>query len=96
MFGSRGEFGTPAAFEITQIDRAPNGDVALTWTSKSNATYALEVSTALAETGQLDGWSELDDGIESAGSETEYVVESAVYPILTTEPILFFRVREVE
>ncbi|MDA0812374.1 MAG: hypothetical protein O3C21_08325 [Verrucomicrobia bacterium] len=72
------------AIEITST--ATTRSVTLTWNSQNNRVYALEAAA------DLDAWLELDDGIDSEGSETSYTETSAA---LLGETVRYYRVREV-
>jgi hypothetical protein len=64
--------GTGVGFVITEIIRNPTtNEVTLKWVSSPGATYSVESSTDLKE------WLELQDGVESQGTETTYTEPDA-------------------
>ena len=81
--GTLASFGDTPDFEVTDID--VNGNVAtLTWNSRLNRSYIIEVSKDFEE------WMEIADGVESEGSSTSYTTPDDV---LDGEEN-YFRIRE--
>ncbi|MCB1096512.1 MAG: laminin G domain-containing protein [Verrucomicrobiae bacterium] len=81
--------GSAQVFQIKTIEITSNAttrSVTLTWNSQNNRVYALEAAA------DLDAWLEVDDGIDSEGSETSYTETSAA---LLGETVRYYRVREV-
>jgi len=76
---------------ITDISVAVNGDVSLTWNSKSSlgTTYAV-FSTDDLSLPQED-WSEIDDGVNTEGESTTYLIPSV---LLSDGDKLFFFIRK--
>ena len=68
----------------------------LSWRSQNRATYALDFSTKFKSASELDGWTELDDGIVADGEITTFTIPADEPPFPKEETKLFFRVREVE
>ncbi|MEJ6567772.1 MAG: LamG domain-containing protein [Akkermansiaceae bacterium] len=86
----------PEELAITNIIRNENNDIELTWFSKPDFTYALEISTGLTETGQPGDWAEAVDAIPSGGETTTFTLLSSLLPTLDSEDKLFFRIVEEE
>ncbi|MGK0185479.1 MAG: hypothetical protein ACI9R3_001257 [Verrucomicrobiales bacterium] len=81
--------GSARIFQIKSIEVASDGatrSITLTWNSQDNRSYALDASPTLGD------WLEVDDGIESGGSETTYTETSAA---LLDENVRYYRVRLV-
>jgi hypothetical protein len=76
---------------ITDISVTTNGDVSLTWNSRSSlgTTYAIFSTDDLSL--PLEDWSEIDDGVDTGGDSTTFVIPSA---FLADEDKLFFFVRK--
>ena len=76
---------------ITDISVTTNGDVSLTWNSRSSlgTTYAVFSTDDLSL--PLEDWSEIDDGVDTGGDSTTFVIPSA---FLADEDKLFFFVRK--
>jgi len=76
---------------ITDISVTTNGDVSLTWNSRSSlgTTYAIFSTDDLSL--PLEDWSEIDDGVDTGGDSTTFVIPSA---FLADEDKLFFYVRK--
>ncbi|MFN0129249.1 MAG: LamG domain-containing protein [Verrucomicrobiales bacterium] len=98
IFGNKGVFTGQAVLEFTAIEVDANNNVTLTWRSKSNASYALDFSTALKIASEPGGWAEIADVIDGADNSdtTTFVMSSTSFPFLNTESRVFFRVRETE
>jgi hypothetical protein len=83
----------PAELAITEVTYDPQGDppsVTLTFVSKPGANYSVDFSTGLTEAGQPDGWSEINDSVESQGTETVFVDSQAA----GIAPTILYRVRQ--
>lgn len=81
--------GSARIFQIKSIEVTSDGatrSVTVTWNSQNNRAYALDAAPDMVE------WLEVDDGIESEGSETTYTETSAA---LLNETVRYYRVREV-
>ena len=81
--------GQTLGFVITSVELGLQGEnrtVTLTWKSRAGRNYALDSSQTLGD------WIEVDDGIESGGSETTYLDAS---PSLSNDLVRYYRVREV-
>ena len=76
---------------VTDISVATNGDVSLTWNSRSSlgTTYAVFSTDDLSL--PLEDWPEIDDGIDTGGDSTTFVIPSA---LLADADKLFFFVRK--
>lgn len=75
----------PVPLEITTFNYDPEtGTAEITWNSRPNQMYALDVAD------DLNIWSEVDDSIDSQGDQTTYTV-----PPIFEGPRQFFRVREL-
>ena len=83
--GLAGKFGGGATgVRVTRVEHeAERGEVSLTWTSRPGSTYAIESS------GDLQTWTELDDGVDSAGETTSFTDTPAA-----DAPFLYYRVVE--
>lgn len=82
-------FGPSTPFEITAFSYDPGtGATVITWNSRPNRTYALEVSDDLG--GDSNAWAEIEDNIPSQGEQTVYNAPSNL-----AGPRKFFRIREV-
>ena len=78
--------GPPVPFIITEINHnAATGATMITWNSRTNKTYAVDISDDLIT------WDELDDGVASEGESTSYSDNS---PAGTSHK--FYRAREIE
>ena len=77
-------FGFPHRTEITHVERDRDGNVRLEWSSVSNSLYAVDSSP------DLQSWTELEDGIESSGEQTEYTSNDAKQGALRSG---YYRVR---
>lgn len=83
-----GEIAGTAPFEITSIERAEDGTVTLTWNSRPDTNYLIEVATGLD-----GGWLEVNDNFASQGDETTFTFPPGIPGVdSATEPRLFFRV----
>ena len=81
--GSAPRFAIKSIVVTTETDKR---SVTLTWNSRAGRSYALEAAP------DIDQWLEVDDGIDSGGTETSYTESSAE---LLNEPVRYYRVREV-
>ena len=80
---------------ITSISTAANGDVSLTWNSRTGQSYAVLAKDNLDET-DISLWDEIDDSIESQGDSTTVVVPSEAVNFIAKTGKIFFRVRKQE
>lgn len=75
----------PIDFKITAFNHNPvSGTTTITWNSRPNKVYALDVAP------DLESWAELDDSIASQGEQTTFTV-----PFNLEGSSQFFRVREL-
>ena len=83
--------GGQQGMRITSIEYIPGppASVEFTFDSLPDRTYKIEASTSLLPTGQPGGWTELDDGFESMGTESTYVDSLEII----TGPRVFYRVQ---
>lgn len=83
--------GSGLGLTITDISVAENGNVSLTWNSRSSAgtTYAIYSTADLSI--PLEDWSEIDDSIATEGESTTYIVPAV---FLDDADKLFFSVRK--
>jgi len=83
--------GSGLGLTITNISVAENGNVSLTWNSRSSAgtTYAIYSTADLSI--PLEDWSEIDDSIATEGESTTYIVPAV---FLDDADKLFFSVRK--
>jgi hypothetical protein len=81
----RGAGGAP--FQITEITRDAEGNLHIVWNSDPGATYAIEASPTLG------AWQELDDGVESEGTSTEYDVDAGTVGGIQENGQFYIRIR---
>ena len=73
---------------ITDIHRAGDGSITLTWNSLPGLTYAVDAST------NLSAWTEFATEIPTGGALTSCVIPAGSTPNPATERVLYFRVRQ--
>ena len=73
---------------ITDIHRAGDGSITLTWNSLPGLTYAVDTST------NLSAWAEFAAEIPTGGALTSCVIPAGSTPNPSTEKTLYFRVRQ--
>lgn len=83
--------GSQAGLRITEIHyiTEPAPAVEFTFSSLPNRNYTVEACTSLLAAGQPGGWVELDDGVESQGTETVYTDSL----MIVTGSRVYYRVR---
>ena len=81
----------PAGLAITEISVVANGDVLLTWNSRSSPGTSYAVFSTNDLSLPLEDWSEIDDIVNTEGESTTYLIPSV---LLGDEDQLFFFVRK--
>ncbi len=84
-----------STFTITNVTRAADGAVSLTWPSEAAATYTVFYGSDLDKPLTDASWTVANDGVASGGATTSFTVPAnAGVPALSTRGRVFFRVRK--
>lgn len=84
---SPGDIAGGDQFRITGVTRDAGGNVSFTWNSRDGEFYGVWASLDLGEP-----WIELDDGYESEGETTTFMLPAGSDPDPSTEGRVYFRV----
>jgi hypothetical protein len=94
LFDNKG-VATGSKLAFTEITVDADRNVSLTWRSRDGKSYKLEYATSMLASGENPGgWFEIDDGIDSDGESTTFVLPGDQFPFPANEFRMFFRVSE--